>query len=78
MILADQHRFDARRAELNAKNGLSALNCFLGIVSIPDHLRDLRSLLQTLVNSSVSDQFCQCFKPRRSANDGGCRCRGGN
>ena len=34
MILADQHRLDASRAELNAKNGLSALNCFLGIVSI--------------------------------------------
>ena len=34
MILADQHRLDARRAELDAKNGLSALNCFLNIVSI--------------------------------------------
>ena len=37
MILADQHRLDARRAELNAKNSLSAFNCFLDIVSI--HIR---------------------------------------
>src|SRR4029077_16906008 len=37
MILADQHRLDASRAELNAKNGLSAINCFLGIVSIHVH-----------------------------------------
>ena len=34
MILADQHRLDASRAELDAKNGLSAFNCFLGIVLI--------------------------------------------
>jgi hypothetical protein len=39
MILTDQHRFDASRAELDAKNGLSTLNCFLGIVSIHVHLR---------------------------------------
>jgi hypothetical protein len=47
MILADQHRLDSSRAELNAKNGLSALNCFLGIVSIHGHLLDLKSLRQT-------------------------------
>ncbi len=34
MILADQHRLDARRAELDAKSGLSALNCFLDVVLI--------------------------------------------
>jgi hypothetical protein len=39
MILPDQHGFDARRAKLDAKNGFSALNCFLGVVSIHDHLR---------------------------------------
>ncbi len=44
MILPDQHRLDTSRAELDAKNGLSALNCFLGIVSIHDQLRDLKSL----------------------------------
>ena len=38
MILADQHRLDARRAELDAKSGLSALNCFLDIVAIHVHL----------------------------------------
>jgi|SRR5580693_8437535 hypothetical protein len=47
MILPDQHRLDASRAELDAKNDLSALNCFLGIVSIHDHLHDLKSLRQT-------------------------------
>jgi hypothetical protein len=47
MILADQHRLDASRAELNAKNGLSAIDCFLGIVSIHVHLsQDLKSFLQ--------------------------------
>ncbi len=39
MILTDQHRLDASRAELDAKNGLSTLDCFLGIVSIHVHLR---------------------------------------
>jgi hypothetical protein len=39
MILPDQDCLDPSRAELDAKNGLSALNCFLGIVSIHDHLR---------------------------------------
>jgi hypothetical protein len=28
MILADQHRLDARRAKLNAQNGLSTFNAF--------------------------------------------------
>jgi hypothetical protein len=46
MILADQHRLDASRAELNAKNGLSTINCFSGIVSIHVHLSGLdRKLL---------------------------------
>jgi hypothetical protein len=31
MILADQHRFDTSRAKLDAKDGLSAFNYFLGI-----------------------------------------------
>ena len=34
MILADQHCLDPRRAELDAKSGLSALNCFQGGGSI--------------------------------------------
>src|SRR5215216_2465729 len=38
MILADQHRLDASRAKFDAKSGISALNCFLGIVSIHVHL----------------------------------------
>jgi hypothetical protein len=38
MILADQHRLDASRAELDAKDGLSAINCFLGNDSIHVHL----------------------------------------
>ncbi len=38
MVLADQYRLDARRAELDAKRGLSAFNCFLGIVLIHVHL----------------------------------------
>src|SRR4051812_48372292 len=41
MILADQHRLDASRAELNAKNSPCAINCFLGIVSIHVHLSGL-------------------------------------
>src|SRR3954470_17189594 len=32
MILVDQHRLDARGAELDAKNALAALDGFLGIV----------------------------------------------
>jgi hypothetical protein len=44
MILPDQHRLDTSRAELNAKNGLSALNCFLGIVSIHINSVILKSL----------------------------------
>ena len=54
MILADQHRLDASRAELDAKNGLSALNCFLGIVSIHDHLHDVGSFLFVQAFSSLS------------------------
>ena len=42
MILADQRRLDASRTELDAKNGLSTLNCFLDFLSIhvqlPFHL----------------------------------------
>ncbi len=49
MILADQHRFDARRAKLDAKNCLSAFNCFLDIVLIHVHLQ-----LFEVVNSSVA------------------------
>jgi hypothetical protein len=48
MILADQHRFDASRAELNAKNGLSAMNCLLGIVSIHVHLSGLEVISANL------------------------------
>src|SRR5215211_6314043 len=38
VIFADQHRLDASRAKLNAENGLSAFNCFLGLVPIHVHL----------------------------------------
>jgi hypothetical protein len=48
MILADQHRLDASRAELNAKNDLSAINCFLGIVSIHVHLSGLEVISSNL------------------------------
>ena len=48
MILTDQDRLDASRAELNAKNGLSAINCFLGIVSIHVHLSGLEVISSNL------------------------------
>jgi hypothetical protein len=49
VIIADQHSLDTSRAELNAKNGLSAINYFLGIVSIHVHLSGLEVISSNLV-----------------------------
>jgi hypothetical protein len=47
MVLADQHCFDPSRAELNAEDGLSAIDCFGDIVSIHVHLsEELKASLQ--------------------------------
>jgi hypothetical protein len=48
MILADQYRLDASRAELYAQSGLSAINCFLGIVSIHVHLSGIEVISSNL------------------------------
>ncbi len=57
MVLADQHRFDPSRAELNAEDGLSAIDCFGDIVSIHVHLsEDLKASLQRGI-AGVSSWF---------------------
>jgi hypothetical protein len=57
MILADQHRLDASRAELNAKNGLSALNCFLVLFRFMFISHDLKSLLRTYFSGERQFSF---------------------
>src|SRR6476469_2811215 len=54
MILADQHGLDARRAELNAKRGLSALNCLLDIVSVHVHLPRLEVITANSVRREAA------------------------